>query len=62
MLRRATARARVKALTPYFVGGRAACVTNTGEHVLLGLGCDTVELLGRWRRVKENGSGERWKR
>ena len=43
MLRVPTARVDLKALKPYFVGGHAARLTNTGEHVLLDLCSDTEE-------------------
>jgi hypothetical protein len=43
MLRVPKARVDLKALKPYFVGGHAARLTSTGEHVLLDLGSDTEE-------------------
>lgn len=43
MLRIPKARVDLKALEPYFVGGHAARLTSTGEHVLLDLGSDTEE-------------------
>jgi hypothetical protein len=43
MLRIPKARVDLKALKSYFVGGHAARLTSTGEHVLLDLGSDTGE-------------------
>jgi hypothetical protein len=43
MLRMPKARVDLKALKSYFVGGHAASLVRTGEHVLLDLGSDTEE-------------------
>ena len=43
MLRIPTARADLKALKPYFVGGHATRLTSVGNYVLLDLGSDTEE-------------------
>ena len=70
ILRMPKARADLKALRPYFVGGHAARLASVGDHVLLDLGSETEEpeyvsglvacgQRGRHRRRRRGAAGAR---